>query len=216
MERHRVFHPKRHSPVSSLSALCLVAIFTGGPAIAQTTDGTTPTTTQQQFDINQLLQALGGLNGLGGLIGQSGGTTNGDTTTDGTTPTNGTPTNGTTTPGTTERVPFIIEDQFTTTRGAAVGARSPGLWVRQAIAVQDGSVTISAASADEPFGGNFIADTTQQITLAIIDVWQNVLDTVNTAIAVLSGSSLTNSGSSSGNSNSDSATTGAGTTTPVQ
>jgi len=208
------------SPSRIICNACILGLFAAGQVFAQTTTGTTtPTTTQPQVNLNQILQALGGLNGLGGLIGQTtGGTTTGGTTTGGTT-TGGTTTGGTTTGGTTggqAQVPFIIQDQFTTTKGASLSARSPGLWVKQAMGMQDGSVTVSAAQATEPFNGNFFKDTGEKITLAIIQYFQTLLTTANAAIGASTGlTGSTGTTTTTGTSTSGSATSGAGTTTTV-
>ncbi|MEK6644216.1 MAG: hypothetical protein AABZ08_09920 [Planctomycetota bacterium] len=172
------------------------------PAIAQTT-----TTQTQQIDINAILQSLGGLGALSGLGGLTG-TTTGGTTTGGTT-TGGTTTGGTTT-GTSTTAPGIIGNQFTTTSGGALGARRPGLFIQQAIALQNGTVELAGTGpVVEP---NFFRDTAQAISEEVLAVINDLINTVNTGLGVLSGIGTGTGGTPT---IINPATTGTGTTTPI-
>ena len=207
----------RNLSAIAIAFLCnigLTTIFDGDRAEAQTAT----TTNQQQVNLNQVLQALNGLGGLGGLGGLIGGGsttgTNTGTTTGGTT-TGGTTTGGSTTGGTTggtEQAPSIVQNQFTTTSTGALHQRAPGLFIRQAIALQNGDLELSGTPA--PVEPNFLRDTANQVALAIIDSFQNILDTLNTAIGALGGLSTT--GGTGTSTISNPTTTGAGTTTPIQ
>ncbi|MBI5765259.1 MAG: hypothetical protein HZA51_17240 [Planctomycetes bacterium] len=184
----------------------VIPAFTIATASAQTT---TPQQTQQ-VDLNAILQSLGGLGGLGGLIGNgtgtTGGTTTGGTTTGGTT-TGGTTTGGAT--GTSTSAPSIVGNQFTTTSGGALQARSPGLFIKQAIGVQNGTVELSGeGEAVEP---NFFRDTAQGVFDEILKSINDIITAINTGLGVITG--LPGSGGTPTIINP--ATTGTGTTTPI-
>lgn len=166
------------------------------------------TTTNQQVDLNAILQSLGGIGGLSGLIGNgtTGGTTTGGTTTGGTT-TGGTTTDGST--GTTTGAPSIVGNQFTTTSGGALQDRAPGLFIQQAIGVQNGTVELSGnGPAVEP---NFFRDTAQGVFDEILKSINDIITAINTGLGAITG--LPGSGGTPTIINP--ATTGTGTTTPI-
>lgn len=177
-----------------------------GVTALSTATASAQTTTNQQIDLNAILQSLGGLGNLGDLIGNGTGTTTGGTTTGGTT-TGGTTTDGST--GTTTGAPSIVGNQFTTTSGGALQDRAPGLFIQQAIGVQNGSVELSGnGPAVEP---NFFRDTAQGVFDEILNSINDIITAINAGLGAITG--LPGSGGTPTIINP--ATTGTGTTTPI-
>lgn len=184
--------------VFAVAVMCVA--FMSATASAQTTQPT------QGVDLNAIIQSLGGLGGLSDLFGNGTGTTTGGTTTGGTT-TGGTTTGGGT--GTTTGAPAIVGNQFTTTSGSALQARSPGLFIQQAIGVQNGTVELSGeGEAVEP---NFFRDTAQGVFDEILNSINEIITAINAGLGAITG--LPGSGGTPTIINP--ATTGTGTTTPI-
>ena len=204
-----------------VSKFVLVAALLGAVLIFQplfgqsaSTGTTTPTNATGTLDLNQILQALGGLGGISQLTGNGGISTNGITTGT-TTPTTSQPSTGT---GGT-RVPAVITNQFTTVTGAALQTRRPGNFVQQGIAMHEGKITLPGTGEVETPG--FLLDTAQKISEAIIQQLQGALTAVNTGISALSGANFTSTGTTTTSPTTPTtitnpATTGAGTSTPIE
>lgn len=176
------------------------------PAAGQTTTPTTPGV--DLSGLNSILQALGGLGGI--VVPPSGG---GGTATS--QPSGGGGGGGGGVGGSTTQLPTIISDQFNTTSSQALRDRSPGSWVKQAVAFQKGetSLTFSGTTDDT----NFYTDTANQMILASLDLFSTLLTRLN-ALFALNNSGLLPSdpGSDSIGTIPNSTTTGAGEETPIQ
>jgi len=156
-------------------------------------------------DINQIIQQLtGGTSNNGGTVTPpivtpptDGGSTGGGSTGGGGT--------GTTTDA---RLPQIIQNQFTTTKGAALSERAPGNWVSQGIAFQQ---TGEPAPLGNPnTDQSFFKETLLLMFSDVIDSINGFLDTLNLGIifgGIGGGSGITPI--------SNAATTGQGTMTAI-
>jgi len=142
-------------PIAIVGVLCLMGV--AGPAQGQTISTDT---------INSILQGL-----------QDGTST--------TTSTTGTTTTAEDEVGTTplEGRQSTISNQFNAATGGAIGARRPGLWVRQGIAEHNGDLDIPGdVPAEEP---NFFRDTFDMMAQNMIDLFGGILDGVNGLITAL-------------------------------
>ncbi|MBX3394691.1 MAG: hypothetical protein KF841_04945 [Phycisphaerae bacterium] len=121
----------------------------------------------------------------------------------------------TTQPSGTTRQP-IVTNQFTTTSGSALQARAPGLYTRQAISIQAGTL--------DPFDGNipddtpWVRQTFDMLFLQFVDIIKGLVDSLNLLVGpgnALGG--IFNGGLGGGLSNaiSNPLTSGAGTSTPI-
>jgi len=193
-------------------AFAAAAVGFPGHSPGQTTP-TSPAPSNPQLDLNAILQALGGLGNFGGFgAGTTGGTTTGGTTTSDTTTAG---TGGGSSGGTVNAAPSIVEDQFTTTSTGSIRQRSPGQYVRQAIAMQNGEIDLPGNGPAEE--QNFYRDTAQQVILAVIDLFSTTISGLN-ALFSLNAIDLTPDGTTGGSTATimNPTTTGAGTTTQLE